>query len=847
MTDSKEHYKLHKSGKQWVAILVTTVGVGAGLAIQPQFVHAGTTATADNTSQNVQPIQSSSNEPAAETSKSATVKPAQVTSGQQSATNAQPARAQPKTSLVSDPQSGVTLSLNRTQVGYGQSLSPLTLTVHLTAKAGDVFKITVPKSTVTLRPVVVDQFQSAAVGTVAQTDNGDGTVTITDTIAQAGNYTQVLSYSPITNAQALQSNQAVAAPQGQSYTATAGLNGSAQTSAVSFTESVTPTAKISPVTRVAPDAAKTPKVQANTNYVYQFQVDQSNGVHDDTATQRVNSTFNVGGTTVTIPAPADFLLDSAQTRAINGFGEADGTTITQPAGKGGDIVLTVPANSPVGNANQPYRLVGQYALASGGTLGDEIVTRPITFTQDEGTSTFTAQSNAATTWADTVVDATIAPNANTHGLTNYSLSAGGNSGKIPAQLVKDDDADNDPEYVATFGFSHLGAANDVAPTAIKMTIPDGLKVTGVQLPAAGTTLTQYLPGTTSYHYLLTFADGTTKEGDQAAGTILKTTTGGAVVRAVTLTPNFLAAGATSGPTGIGLIGKVAALYGDRVNYSVFIGDTMTTTINAVGGQTSSSFTQTVSAPLDEPQLYNSRQSSQPGAVADVEDVNTLSGLGGDVDEIWEPNFYWVVDKAFTVKVNAPGAMVWSRDTPDGTKTVVTISYSGKGYFKSNGMGNLVTISNAPDAVNGTYHIQTYVFSARTKFPSTATNYPVVSPEFAAQTGMNDTAVNFGYREWPISSIAGTYATYLAQGDDPTPQPTGSIDKNSKQPLTFYTNVINTTDETKDTAVLLNLPQTGDGQGSQYPFKLKGPISLPAQLQSTTTGGATTSLQNAQVL
>lgn len=133
-----------------------------------------------------------------------------------------------------------------------------------------------------------------------------------------------------------------------------------QLPSLTITQRVQPAMAPTVPERTSPDPDSAPAVNGKTDYTYLFNVNEADGVQDDTsyASARVNSAANYG-TTITIPTPPHFILNEQGTMDANKFG--DKTTISQPGGEGHDIVITVPKGSGSQNyQNAPgYYLVGQ--------------------------------------------------------------------------------------------------------------------------------------------------------------------------------------------------------------------------------------------------------------------------------------------------------------------------------------------------------------------------------------------------------------------------------------------------------------------------------------------------------
>ncbi|WP_054761291.1 hypothetical protein [Secundilactobacillus collinoides] len=320
------------------------------------------------------------------------------------------------------------------------------------------------------------------------------------------------------------------------YTITA-MNGDTEVASIPITQTITPTISMGNVTRTTPNLSELTAVQSGVDYIYTLKVNEADGVYNDGSTSSyVNAAVNYG-TTITIPVPEGFTLNSDVTNSINGF--SDETTISQPDGSGTNVIITVPKGSgkETYEGGSGYKLVGSYDVAASESEQTLTASGPVTITQViDGTGT-TITDESENVFSETLAASTEIPDA-----SNISISMHGNSSSTSTELALDGDTTNDPKYLTTYSLTDNSAISLTDDLNLTINVPDGIEMTSLTVPAEGATTSQYLPGTTSYAYQLTLADGSIENGEvDAGGTI--TANYGSEVRQIVLTPNYLAAGA----------------------------------------------------------------------------------------------------------------------------------------------------------------------------------------------------------------------------------------------------------------------------------------------------------------
>ncbi|RRK10338.1 hypothetical protein D1831_08100 [Lactiplantibacillus garii] len=421
-------------------------------------------------------------------------------------------------------------------------------------------------------------------------------------------------------------------------------------------------------------------------------------------------------------------------------------------------------------------------------------------------------------------------------------------------MILDNDPSNDPDYLASYGFTTN--LTDVLESGInlKITVPDGIHFTGLTTPDDLVNSSQYLPNTTAYAYQLTYRDGTTENGIAAAGTKIVATNRTKQVASIVLTPNYLAAGAYTTKKAFTLEGTLLSTYsdgslvqvGDKLNFTNEISYVANPEIKQTNVKT-----QTVGVPTAY--VYGGVQfqkSTTPGEnVAGSMNVWPTGNNTHTTYEVFEPTFYYVLPAASRYigfssgkKEDEAKAKISESFTDDG-RTVIKIDFKGTGmYINTNLSGNIqVNLGNSIDALPGSYPYELYIYSPVTKLAQTehVTN--------TSYTDGNADAIKFGSGNWIISVASTLTESVFAQGNqDFSPETTGRSDDRGSDTATFYTNIVSTFQNgtASNVVSLLNLPNINDGK-SGYTFQLSGPITLPSHY--TTTNGASGTAINGTVL
>ncbi|GAX03560.1 mucus-binding protein precursor, LPXTG-motif cell wall anchor [Secundilactobacillus pentosiphilus] len=783
--------------------------------------------------------------------------------------------------MAADVKSTVILTSSTDKIGYGQPADDVVITAKMTVNTGDTVTITVPTNLDDLEWSNVQKLQDS-LGTTQYVKNTDGTYTVTNTFNQSGIFTQKITLKQVSNgANSGELPQLTPDQIGKDTTGevTATLNGS-PVDPLTLTQTTKPSVAISNPTRVSPaltskDADGNPfsvdAVIPNTNYVYKVNVTDSTGLKDDSG-DGINSRLNTNGTTITIPVPTGFTLDSALTDTLNGF--AAGTTTIKQDASGANIIITVPANTEVGKGG--FYLAGKYTNELTDTVQTLTATGNPTITQKiPNGQTLTATSNPWTEKLAAKGDG-VAPAVG-------SVTAAGNSSKAPDKLVLDTDTSNDPLYLSSFGFG-VTSSTPVTDAKMTITVPDGVDATGVVVPKEIVNRNAYLPGTTEYGYTLILADGTTETGTVAAGGTISKGNTTSLIKQIVLTPNYLAPGATTGTEPgnidaahkdnyIHLLGKLDAKYENGSN--VKNGDGLKFNINIQMPEDTHSMdswaNETVSSPMGRVGAWGWKggtDNTAPGKQDSGYISVVANGSSGQtIDLVYEPTLYFVLPfgtNIYSINMKARdasgntvsnGAKISYYQTSNG-QTGVKVDFAGTGLsiFTDDTFQDVIHLSNDADALPGKSYVYYYVTSPTTPISNTtkATDSKIGDPaNDKSETNPNPNAdktfvdgdVNAvamaGNRFlWTIDAATGTYVASMAQGNqDEMPKNAGMAVANGNNELDFYTNLVNAASAIKDASVAINLPETGDDQGSTYTFQLTGPVNVPTTFTTSEGTGS----------
>ena len=595
------------------------------------------------------------------------------------------------------------------------------------------------------------------------------------------------------------------------------------------------------------------KMIPNYESIYQLAINETNGVAPGQDYQnslpypssKINSAVNYG-TVITIPMPKGYVLDESATMQLNNFG--DKTTITQD---GNNIIITVPKGSGTQNWNSggPYQLVGSYNIPMPNTATTYTADAPITIVQklnNDGSQT--------KTWTGPTVSQDFYGANDQIPLGQMPLYA--KAAYNGNQLLNN----GHKQIVAYFGITNesIASYNDYSSN-LTFNFDEGLGVTELKTPT--------IPGTSNYKYTITYADGTTSEGQVNAG---NTITGTGVITNIVVSPdNFERDQSTAVdlPTN-----KFANQTTQSVNAFEAYGAVPETVKSGTQLVANLTFTGTIQQGNITKYLTSKIQVDQ--TVVSSADLTSSSGIfgyqsntatgqsnvgylsvyagGGQTNNIYEPIFYYVLPEWFSVYdfstdytklpdfvpntnngvIGTPKLSVFTVPTEISglSRQVVKIDYSGTGYnfLAGQGANNQIHLNTLPDGTNGTYQGIIYIVSPTTKLTNTAYN-PNNTSNFAPSgitfnpdwvQGNTSNLYYVGANGFTINQVGGANTASVAQGNqNDILVDSGVSDLYGSNEMEYAVRLINGSG-TKLTNVvaMVNLPQASD---TSFAFQLNG--------------------------
>ena len=594
------------------------------------------------------------------------------------------------------------------------------------------------------------------------------------------------------------------------------------------------------------------KMIPNYESIYQLAINETNGVapgqdysNTPLPSQKINSAVNYG-TIITIPMPKGYVLDQSATMQLNNFG--DKTTITQ---EGNNVIITVPKGSGTQNWNSgpAYQLVGSYDIAMPAIATTYTADAPITIVQklnDDGSQT--------KIWNGPTVSQDFYGANDRIPLGQMPLYA--KAAYNGNQLLNN----GHKQIVAYFGITNesIASYNDYS-SKLTFNFDEGLGVTKLKTPT--------IPGTSNYKYTITYADGTTSEGQVSAG---NTITGTRVITNIVVSPddferdqstainlplNNFANQTTQSVNAFEAYGAVP----DTVKPGTQLVANMTFTGTIQQGNVTryltskAQFGQNVVSPADltsSSGIFGYQTNTATGQ-SNIGYLSVYAG-GGQTNNIYEPIFYYVLPEWFSVYdfstdytklpnfvpntnngvTGAPKLSVFTvpTETPGLSRQVVKIDYSGTGYnfLAGQGANNQIHLNSLPDGTNGTYQGMIYIVSPTTKLTNTAYNSNNTSNFAPSGIAFNPDWVQgnisslyyIGSENYTINQVGGANTASVAQGNQNNILvDSGVSNLYGTNKMEYAVRLINGSGSTLTNVVaLVNLPQASD---TSFTFQLSG--------------------------
>lgn len=594
------------------------------------------------------------------------------------------------------------------------------------------------------------------------------------------------------------------------------------------------------------------KMIPNYESIYQLAINETNGVapgqdysNAPFTSQKINSAVNYG-TVITIPMPKGYVLDQSATMQLNNFG--DKSTITQ---EGNNVIITVPKGSGTQNWNSgpAYQLVGLYDIAMPAIATTYTAAAPITIVQklnDDGSQT--------KIWNGPTVSQDF------YGINDEiplgKMSLYGKAAYIGNQLLNN----GHKQIVAYFGITNESIAS-YSDYSSKLTFnfDEGLGVTELKTPT--------IPGTSNYKYTITYADGTTSEGQVSAG---NTITGTGVITNIVVSPddferdqttatnlpgNNFATQTTASVNAFEAYGAVPDTIkpGTQLVANVIFTGTVQQGNTTRYLTSTTQFVQNVVLPADltsSSGIYGYQSNTATGQ-SNVGYLSVYAG-GGQTNNIYEPIFYYVLPEWLSVYdfstdytklpyfvpntnngvIGTPKLSVFTVPTEISglSRQVVKIDYSGTGYnfLASQAANNQIHLNTLPDGTNGTYQGMIYIVSPTTKLTNTAYN-PNNTSNFAPSgitfnpdwvQGNTSNLYYVGANGFTINQVGGANTASVAQGNqNDILVDSGVTNLYDSNKMEYAIRLINVSGSNLTNVVaLVNLPQASD---TSFTFQLNG--------------------------
>ncbi|WP_125979774.1 KxYKxGKxW signal peptide domain-containing protein [Loigolactobacillus iwatensis] len=252
------------------------------------------------------------------------------------------------------------------------------------------------------------------------------------------------------------------------------------------------------ITRVQPTTSNTPTVTTGEEYGYQVRFSAATYAYDGSISDSYRT--QLANIVVTIPVPAGFQLDTANSTLLstNGLSDtANKATFTQ---NGNNVIVTYPATTL--KSDIFVRILGSYV--TGTPTGDISATSAPSVT---GTFLGTPLTITATTpLTDKLTTPTYASRVYVLAPNEGSSSLLLNQTAYANQDTTQTGEDNNLLFMTDF----QNLSNYTAKSDVLVTVPDGLYVTSMRTPSTGSNSDSYPVGTT-FTVTATAWDGTTTE------------------------------------------------------------------------------------------------------------------------------------------------------------------------------------------------------------------------------------------------------------------------------------------------------------------------------------------------
>ena len=553
-----------------------------------------------------------------------------------------------------------------------------------------------------------------------------------------------------------------------------------------------------------------------------------------------NENFNYG-TTLEIPMPENFVLNTDATNKANNSGlSAYNASFSQD---GTVVKLTLPqlSEAQLSRASNIYsavEIIGQFKMD---------VPRGNTQLSNSNQPTITQQTNAVGDKSSSSINpVTVTILGKDHGLDSLPIGDIFTATIDPDRYeFKSDGSIDDSKPVTPMEDtrnhnlnSSISARNTTAynlkNVVMTVNIPDGMNISGLSVPS----------NTNGFKYTFTLADGTTETGSvdvNNQSTILKDNAG-KLIKKVVLTFDEL--NAFESTPNFGLNGVLAKTYAD--GSEVKVGNNLHTDlyVTADGINNSSApalFTQNQiiveKIPVRPEVHYNTITASgrQDNKVPGASEAGRISSYISDLLNKPEKLTYYAV-----LPTNAVLSSINKTTLPRDVK-ITSFKVNGRTVVKISGEFTatnqnwelVLNNSNLITHLNLSSDLQVYLALPEGEKLSN-TSYRVTDQSLLPFVENSENAYRLTTSNWDVIAATGTYSKSLAQGNqDIDLLFKGQSDDKGSWNMTFSNVLVNSEDkDTYNAVVVSHVPGTDDGK-SQFDFKLKDANSV--QVVNTATG------------
>ena len=553
-----------------------------------------------------------------------------------------------------------------------------------------------------------------------------------------------------------------------------------------------------------------------------------------------NENFNYG-TTLEIPMPENFVLNTDATNKANNSGlSAYNASFSQD---GTVVKLTLPqlSEAQLSRASNIYsavKIIGQFKMD---------VPRGNTQLSNSNQPTITQQTNAVGDKSSSSINpVTVTILGKDHGLDSLPIGDIFTATIDPDRYeFKSDGSIDDSKPVTPMEDtrnhnlnSSISARNTTAynlkNVVMTVNIPDGMNISGLSVPS----------NTNGFKYTFTLADGTTETGSvdvNNQSTILKDNAG-KLIKKVVLTFDEL--NAFESTPNFGLNGVLAKTYAD--GSEVKVGNNLHTDlyVTADGINNSSApalFTQNQiiveKIPVRPEVHYNTITASgrQDNKVPGASEAGRISSYISDLLNKPEKLTYYAV-----LPTNAVLSSINKTALPRDVK-ITSFKVNGRTVVKISGEFTatnqnwelVLNNSNLITHLNLSSDLQVYLALPEGEKLSN-TSYRVTDQSLLPFVENSENAYRLTTSNWDVIAATGTYSKSLAQGNqDIDLLFKGQSDDKGSWNMTFSNVLVNSEDkDTYNAVVVSHVPGTDDGK-SQFDFKLKDANSV--QVVNTATG------------